>query len=582
MPFYGMGIINFPLKSYSIRVAIMAFCAIGMMAGFVIFHDTKKDLSDETYVPSEEFFPAYCALSKETASEESIGDTDLGRYVDLEETIRVLNSWELAQSSSMDYMEFLEALATMDYRHVDSRVLAVQRKLLPVLQTMKELDDVNESLEDSWSLFSSLTGQDLSEDSNIQDKVAGIVCAISNGVVSPSGYVSNVRHLFDRYESRTKLKSKTAREMREVKAKYLDYISGFSNLYYDFYDDWDRLCLMKDKAYIYLYENQPLRALEMAEKVLEQSEFNRDALLLASLSLVLLGESSDNVSSLTISSSEKKNSVEITNDFFKQALQHLDNYDFHYPSNSAPSLLIRGMIYLRSGYVPDGKVLLEQSAIEYPRQVASLSDVLDSYHCRSYLQKSAEGLNLETMFNSMAYGFGLFSPNLALASYYKKNDDLESCAEEIRRHFFRRFNQDVFDGLVSDIELCERYFPQELDSQRPSHGNISFSMSVPKMRMIMGKNDKIKLTIKNTSLTTLNNVRVLICLRMSEMYKDQHFLIHVPEVLAKISPEELFEFRPVSIDMDGKDYGDIINKQVFIISDNAVIWATNTCADENE
>ena len=53
----------------------------------------------------------------------------------------------------------------------------------------------------------------------------------------------------------------------------------------------------------------------------------------------------------------------------------------------------------------------DQAAIEYPRQAEELTDLLNSYRSRTYLNKSVEGMYLLNLYKSTMEGFGLFSPN---------------------------------------------------------------------------------------------------------------------------------------------------------------------------
>ena len=70
------------------------------------------DKKDVNYVPIEAFEPSYKALKGAE-----------GTNYDIEETVRILNGIELAQSQSESFDDFLEYMARQDYSKVAQEVV---------------------------------------------------------------------------------------------------------------------------------------------------------------------------------------------------------------------------------------------------------------------------------------------------------------------------------------------------------------------------------------------------------------------------------------------------------------------------
>ena len=153
--------------------------------------------------------------------------------------------------------------------------------------------------------------------------------------------------------------------------------------------EWDKLCVNKDKAYLDLYSGRMADAYNSTEKIIKEYPTNREALLLKSLSLINIGsgymnEPMDDEQILTISKEINlpdtiKRNIK-WNVFFIEADLVLDNYLEAYPERSAPALVLKGLLHSRLGENSRAMSFFDQAAMEYPRQAAQLTDLLDSYN----------------------------------------------------------------------------------------------------------------------------------------------------------------------------------------------------------
>ena len=224
--------------------------------------ESKIDL--ENYTPVEEFKPAFEALNK----------TPEPQY-DIEETVRLLNGLEVAQNQSGDFFAFLEFMAKQDYSKVPAEVLEAKKKLLPILQKMFELQKEYEELDNIWMLARSAT----SGVSNFAENANPITVLSTIFTGDPFSSVSINKNLaeaktaaFEQYEKDQKLKESWKKEIEEIRMSYIDYLSEYAPIYFKYMNEWDKLCLDRDKAYLDIYAGRTKDAYNAVEKVLDTDE----------------------------------------------------------------------------------------------------------------------------------------------------------------------------------------------------------------------------------------------------------------------------------------------------------------------
>ena len=223
------------------------------IAGFVAWRFWPVEtINLEEYTPSEEFEPAYEALESKTPE------------YDIEETVRAMNALEVAQCQSEDFMSYLEYVAKQDFSRVAPEVLEQKKKLFPILQRLYELQKEHEELDDVWMLMRSATSGASTFVSEVNP--VGVIGSMLTGdatlsSVSVAGGMEKAQTAaFDEYEKQKELKRQLEREIETVRMSYIEYLEDYAPVYYKYMQEWDALCLKKDKAYIDLYGGHPLEA----------------------------------------------------------------------------------------------------------------------------------------------------------------------------------------------------------------------------------------------------------------------------------------------------------------------------------
>lgn len=533
----------------------------------------------EVYKPSQEFQPAFEAL-------EADSPVDNLEY-DIEETVRAMNALEVAQCQSEDFISYLEYVARQDFSRVAPEVLEQKKKLFPILQRLYELQKEHKELNDVWMLMRSATSGASSfvEEVNPIGVIGSMITGDPlTGTVSVAGGVDKAQEVaFDEYEKQKDLKKSLEREMEALRLKYVEYLEGYAPIYHKYMQEWDALCLVKDKAYLDLYGGNPIDAYNRTEEILKTYPENREALLLKSLALIEIASNfspaaDSSMAALSPSfpadlNNESKPKLSIS-EFFVEAETTLDNYIQLYPARSAPALVLKGLLYRSLGDNAKAINFFDQASVEYPRQAAALTDLLDSYKSRAYLNRSAEGKYLLRLYRSTMEGFGIFSPNLLKAKYFAQQGDVENCKEEIFNHFFRRGNQGVYDCLLSDMQYCEENMYSSFKQILLEQSFLDVAVEPVTNWHLGDKDDEIKVVINNRSDIDLENVRIFLCLHYTDMYKDEYDVQKLPSVNI-IKHNDKTEIGVVKLNYENKKYNDITRIRAIAMTDDKICWIDN-------
>lgn len=537
------------------------------------------DNRNKDYVPIEAFEPSYKALHGAQ-----------GNDYDIEETVRILNGMEVAQARSEDFQTFLEYMARQDYSKVPQEVVDQRVRLLPVLQEMYLLDQEYENL----NLWSTL-GRDLSSDFSQmatqeyeQALKAGTLRGLFRFAISPesllpgtAGFTAIAKtgeRVFDAYEKEQKLKGDLQKRIHKVRTQYVDYLEDYMPIYDKYMQEWNQLCLVKDRAYLNLYSGEYEAALKSCQEALQRDPNNREMQLIQCMAII---QSVSNPAPATdvplLPTNEELTTVtdQVTDARLRQADRLLDSYMERWPDQSAPALLMKGIIRAKEGNKAQAFVYCDQAAMEYPRQAEHLTDMLSSYRARTYLNNTAEGGYLLSLYQSTMEGFGMFSPNFTKALMYEQAGDVLSAREEIYNHFFRRSNQAAYDCLLSDMEYCEEHLSCSFKQLLPENSYMDVSFKRSSKIMGMGNDDyKLKVSLINRSDKTLENVRVFLCFHFTDMYKTEYHVVRVP-TLNRINGNERQEMGEIELNYRDKSFNDITRVRAIALTDNTICWIDN-------
>ena len=548
-----------------------------LLTTVLLFFGCKDKPTD--YVPIEAFEPSYKALQGAQGDE-----------YDIEETVRLLNGIELAQARSEDFQTYLEYMARQDYSHVAQDVVDMRVQLLPVLQEMYLIDKEYEDLH-LWSTL----GRDLSSDISqlatqeyTQTANSGNLHGLIRYILTPDAFLPGAigftaaaktgERVFDAYEKEQKLKGDLQKRLHKVRTQYVEYLEDYMPIYNKYMQEWNQLCLVKDRAYLNLYSGEYEATFKACQEALQRDPNNREMQLVQCMAIIQSANSHATPTDVAVlpSNGELTTTNDRVNDArLKQADKMLDEYIERWPEQSAPALLLKGLIRAKEGNRTQAFVYCDQAAMEYPRQAERLTDMLSSYRARTYLNNTAEGGYLLSLYQSTMEGFGMFSPNFTKAMLYEQSGDMLSAREEIYNHFFRRSNQAAYDCLLSDMEYCEEHLSCSFKQLLPENSYLDVSFKRSSKIMGMGNDDyKLKVSLINRSDKTFENVRVFLCFHFTDMYKTEYHVVRVP-TLNRINGNERAEMGEIELNYRGKSFNDITRVRAIALTDNTICWIDN-------
>ena len=566
----------------------------------------------EHYEPVGKFVPAYEALTNRT-------DLATNKDYDIEQTVRVLNALEIAQANSKNFNEFLEYMAKQDYTGVAPDVLEAKQKLLPVLQYMYKLQSQDKELNDLWMLARGVAKGATAVDDPFQlaGAVMGNPLAILDIAHSEDG--SKVTDAaFAQYEKDKELKANMKRDIEMLKASYLQYLTDYAPIYHKYMKEYDALCVQKDKAYLDLYGGRVGDALGHTRQILNKYPHNSEAMLLQSMALIMSSNvnANDNdklngngtqisqipqINNGNGNGNEDENGNEndsVPSDFRHQtstfnlppssfgasmaeASATLDYYMQEFPGRTAPALVLKGLMAQKMGNEQAAMSYFDQASIEYPRQAAQLTDMLDSYRTRTYLNKTTEGQYLQRLYSSTMEGYGLFSPNLLKAKHYADQGKTEEARQEIYNHFFRRGNQGIYSALLSDMQFCEEHLYGPFKQLLIEHAYLDVEVSPKREWLFWKSDDLLNVKIINRSDVDLENVRVFLCIHYTDMYKDEYDVVKVPRTANIIQKHSTADLDTLRITYPGKNYDDITRIRAIAVTDDRICWVDDVDYKQN-
>lgn len=570
-------------------------------------------LSIDNYKPVDEFVDAYEAISSQPGLQS-------GRDYDLEKTVRVLNALELAQVRSESFDEFLDYMARQDYTGVAPDVLEAKRKLFPVLEYTYRLREQDEQLSDAWMLMRGAArgGETLVRNtsaSTLLRAALGDMFAVL-GIVNGEDAERSTNEAFAQYEKDKKLKSQLRDDLQKLRASYRQYLEDYTPIYKKYMQEYDALCIEKDKAYLDLYAGRTDEALSHTSSILQKYPDNPEAMLLHAMALIIQSKGfkvqGDMVqgSRFKVQGSLQSKAAEpsarfkvpdsviptpvipdsalfpdsvvpdsvipqqlsIVNYQLSIASQLLARYATRYPSRTAPALVLEGLLQQQLGNEEAAMSCFHQASVEYPRQAAQLTDMLDSYNRRNYLTRTPEGQYLRRLYASTMEGYGLFSPNLLKAKYYADQGKMEQSREEIYNHFFRRGNQGIYDELLSDMQFCEEHLYGAFKGLLLESSYVDVSIEPESEWLFWDSDDVMRVRINNRSDLDLENVRVFLCIHYTDMYKDEYDVIKVPHTANIIAKHTTADLDTVTLRYPGKTYKDITRIRAIAMTDDRICW----------
>lgn len=486
----------------------------------------------------QEFAPAFQAM-------EAAAEQPAGPGYDLDETVRVIHDIDLALSESDSLGDYLQDMARRDYDGVAPEVLAARRELMEVLFEIYAKQAEIEDQEELWGLTSELLLTTLSVVGGEADM----------GPIGPTGSLQvdreQAKALLEDLKERQEARLELGREERELEGQLVDALVSYSEVYHHYVEEWDRLCTLRDRAYLAVHNGDWQTAEAAAAEAIALAPHEREAHLLQALAMI---EGDD------LRGPEDAAPVQ----------ELLAAYIDQHPDRSAPAFLLLGVLKSRIGDHQGARLDLQQAAAYYPKQADALADMLDPYRMRSYLRKTREGSYVIELYKSTMLGAGYFSPDLQQARIAFERGDFEAGRSKVLDHFSRRRAQEQWDFLLSDIDFAQALLGEDFRRIFPEDSYLDLEVS-PGM---LGS--KLSVAVVNRSDRTLHNATLVLALHLTDMHPDDYETLVAGETRPAVLAHDTTAFGSVEVDLDlwGKDKGvdDIVTHRAILVTDQAVLW----------
>lgn len=489
-------------------------------------------LTAQGQAAAAEFAPALARLDQ---------GKDAAAPVDLDRTVRVIHGIDLALKQSGSLKEYLALMAREDYRGVDPKVIAARQELMGILMDLYSRQLEQEDQAAMWELTSQLLLQTLSV-----VEVEGDMSALS-----PTGGFSvdrsQAQRLLGDLQERQREEKRLAREVDVLENQLIDRLTAYSGAWHETLDEWDRLCIQRDRAYLAVANGDWKTAIEASSAAVAMAPHEKEAHLLLALAIIESGDT------------EKGDPAQL-----------LEDYIAAHPDSSAPAFLLLGTWRARTGDLAQARLDLQQSATYYPRQADQLTSMLDPYEMRSFLRKSREGAYIVELYKGTMLGAGYFSPDLQMARLLFEAGDAEGGRTKVMDHFARRRSQGQWDFLISDVNFCQELLGADYRLIFPEDAWLDL-VAEP---TLLGSG--LSLSVKNRSDRTLHNTTLVLALHLTDMHPDDYETLTAAKTMPAVvhGQETSFGDVEVAIPMFGetKGVGDIVRTRAILVSNEAVVW----------
>ncbi len=469
---------------------------------------------------------------------------EAGGPYDLDRTIRVIHETDRMLKDTESLPEYLSWASRQDYRGVAPDVLAARKDVLEVVMRLYARQ-VRQRDQEELSRFSA--------ESLLQ--VASLVSVEGEAGVGISGSFSldreQARKLLAQAIAERAERKRLLADLRTTEDDLLAALVRYAGIYAGYVEAWDRLCLLRDRAYLAAAaEDWPTVAAAAAEAI-RQAPQEREAHLLLALALVEGGP-------------------EILPEV--DAGELLDTYLLEHPDATAPALLLLGLHHAREGDVAQAQLALMQAAAYYPRQAEALADLFDPYEARSYLRATREGRYVLEQYQSTMLGAGRFSPDLQLARLAFRAGDTTTGRRKLMEHFYRRRAQKEWSFILDDVRFCQREFGADFRTIFPPESYLDLIVE-PSM---LGLSDNLSLSVRNRSDVTLHNATLLLCIHFTDMYPDDYEVLVGGETRPAVNAHEKTSFGEISVEREVlgrvRTRDDVVRTRAILVADEAVTW----------
>jgi len=464
---------------------------------------------------------------------------------DIDATIRVMHELDLWMKKDVDLQDYLKYVGTHDYQHVAPDLLKARAEILRLWMEIYSSQVEAEDQRAAW-LFLKKLG------------LGAMQCAELNPALPVSINKESVQERLNAVEKEFADRRALRKEIKRKKERLLEASFKYAETYYKYIVEWDRLCLLRDRAYLACHNQDWKAAVKSADEAITLAPLEREAHILKAMALIETGEDKA----------------------LDEASGILNDYVGSHPGESAPALLLMGVLATKLKDQEKAKLRFQEASKQYPLQAKLLSDMLNAYKWRTFLRQSSQGLYILKLYRSTMLGAGYFSSDLHTARVHFAAGRRSEGRQDVLDHFSRRRRQAREEGdslwhlFLEDMAFCEDFLGADFREILPE----AFYLDLEPKGSFIGDNLNLKLT--NRSDRTFHNVSLVLCVRYTDMVRGDYYPMS-PKTLVKLEEHETaaLESLPVAKELWPGPKGkrgkrDVILEKcrAILVADQAVAW----------
>ncbi len=453
---------------------------------------------------------------------------------DLDQTARALYSIEKALLEAKNFEDLTPLILQKDSDKVPPDVAELKYRFFNIYKKMLESQD------------------ELSETNSIYNVASGALLDVLSSVDSMTFSVNRdqAQKVWQKRMAEVNVKNQIRKRISKHREELVDFYFDYLNINSKYMKEWDKLCSVRDRAYLAIYEGDWDAAVKNASAAVKLAPHEKEAHILLAMALL-----------------ERKGEIDT-----EHARVLVDDFLKRHQGQEAPAHLLRGVINLKTKDLNSAMLDFDQAATYYPKQQEELLDLLNLYKKRSFLNKSKEGRMIINMYRGIMTGSGYFSPDFQKARIFQANNEKEKARKKVFDHFFRRRLQGQWDKVLTDFRFCNRYLDTELlEISNGQKINLEIDSAFFTNSVIV--------TANNDSKRDIHNVTLLLCVRFTDMFKGDYVSFPVGETVALLKAGENItvgrqNITDITKDKIGtvKEFKDIIDYAAVLISDEVIAW----------
>lgn len=456
---------------------------------------------------------------------------------DPDQTVMALFSIEKVLTESTNFEELTPFIIQKESDLVAPDVAKLKYRFFNVYK--KLLEDKDE-LDDLESIYNITSGA-------VTDILGVIGYNATSGVTIDR---DQAKQVWEKRLAGEKAERNVKERLRKQQDKMLDLLFEYAVLSSKYLKEWETLCSMRDRAYLALYERDWDEMIASSSAAVDVAPQEKEAHILLAMGLIERNTEADSANAKTL-----------VNKFLK-----------NHQGQQAPAYLLRGVMHYNAGEYDQAALDFDQAAAYFPKQQEDITDKLNLYKKRHFLNKSKEGRMIINMYRGIMSGSGYYSPDFQKARIHIKQNDKEKARKKIFDHFFRRRLQGQWDQVLMDFHFCKNYIQSDFNE---IFNGEDLALEIEPAWLT----NSLIVSIKNDNKKEIHNLTLLLCVRFTDMFIGDYISFPIGNSVAVLRPGETVKVGRKNISDVTKEkigtvkkWKDIIEYGAVLISDELIAW----------